>query len=125
MVFDYSMHINDQHQQFIKYGLSRKDLHADPMKQFELWYQQAEQAEIRYPNAMSLVSVHGKEHLGILVASVVDRDHVERARHPRSNPLSQARSDPGECTDLVFFFRQGRGLERRRARGRPGAQGAD
>ena len=50
------MHINDQHQQFIKDGLSRKDLNDDPIQQFELWYQQAENAGIRYPNAMSLAT---------------------------------------------------------------------
>ena len=51
-----TMHINDQHQQFIKDGLCRHELDDDPIKQFELWYQQAESADIRYPNAMSLAT---------------------------------------------------------------------
>ena len=51
-----TMHINDRHMQFIKDGLSRHDLNADPMKQFELWYQQAESSGLRHPNAMSLAT---------------------------------------------------------------------
>ncbi len=50
------MQINDQHLQFVRDGLSRKDLHEDPINQFELWYQQAETAQLRYPNAMSLAT---------------------------------------------------------------------
>lgn len=50
------MYINDHHKQYVREGLSRKDLNEDPYQQFELWYQQAEQAEIRYPNAMSLAT---------------------------------------------------------------------
>ena len=51
-----TMYINDDHKQYMRDGISRKDMDSDPFKQFETWYQQAEQAEIRYPNAMSLAT---------------------------------------------------------------------
>lgn len=38
-------------------GLSRKDLKADPFEQFELWFQQACEAELLEPNAMVLATV--------------------------------------------------------------------
>ena len=50
------MYINDEHKQYLRDGISRQTLDPDPIKQFELWYQQAEQAEILYPNAMSLAT---------------------------------------------------------------------
>jgi len=42
--------------------LRRKDLHDDPFKQFEKWFQQACNAELLEPNAMTLstVSVEGQ-----------------------------------------------------------------
>jgi pyridoxamine 5'-phosphate oxidase len=50
------MQIDDHHKEYVRAGLSRADLHDDPMQQFELWYQQAESAGIKYPNAMSLAT---------------------------------------------------------------------
>jgi len=51
------MDINDQNKEYTKYGLSRKDLNSCPFQQFELWYQQAEQNKLIYPNAFSLATV--------------------------------------------------------------------
>ena len=50
------MHIDDHHLEYVRSGLSRKDLDEDPMNQFELWYQQADKAGIKYPNALSLAT---------------------------------------------------------------------
>jgi pyridoxamine 5'-phosphate oxidase len=38
-------------------GLRRKDLHENPIKQFELWFNQAIQANITEPNAMNFATV--------------------------------------------------------------------
>lgn len=37
-------------------GLRREELHADPMKQFELWFQQANDAGLQDPSAFSLAT---------------------------------------------------------------------
>lgn len=50
------MDINDHHKEYTQAGLSRKDLEADPLAQFELWFQQAGSAGIKYPNAFSLAT---------------------------------------------------------------------
>ncbi|MYB35627.1 MAG: pyridoxamine 5'-phosphate oxidase, partial [Gammaproteobacteria bacterium] len=42
---------------FIKGGLRRKDLHGDPIRQFESWFNQAVEAKISDPNAMTLATV--------------------------------------------------------------------
>ena len=37
-------------------GLNRRDLNDDPFLQFELWFNQALEAELREPNAMVLAT---------------------------------------------------------------------
>ena len=37
--------------------LRRKDLHADPVLQFEQWFSEAREAELHEPNAMTLATV--------------------------------------------------------------------
>ncbi|KIM08489.1 MAG: pyridoxine 5'-phosphate oxidase [Sulfurovum sp. PC08-66] len=48
--------------EYMMQGLHRKDLHSNPIKQFELWFNQALQAQLIEPNAMSLATV-GSEGL--------------------------------------------------------------
>lgn len=38
-------------------GLRRSDLHSDPLKQFEIWFNQAIEAKLIEPNAFSLATV--------------------------------------------------------------------
>ncbi len=40
-------------------GLNEKDLARDPFRQFEKWFQEAEAAKIREPNAMILATADG------------------------------------------------------------------
>lgn len=50
------MDISFTRKEYMQEGLSRKDMDADPIIQFERWYQQAEQSNHPYPNAMSLAT---------------------------------------------------------------------
>lgn len=52
-------------EKYMRSGLGRADLHVNPLKQFERWFEQACQAEIVLPNAMSVatVSKEGKPSL--------------------------------------------------------------
>ncbi|MEA2028827.1 MAG: pyridoxamine 5'-phosphate oxidase [Campylobacterota bacterium] len=43
--------------EYMTHGLHRKDLDDSPIKQFELWFNQAIEAKLIEPNAMSLASV--------------------------------------------------------------------
>lgn len=51
------MDIESFRRDFIKGGLRRKDLDGDPVRQFEAWFNQAVEAEISDPNAMTLATV--------------------------------------------------------------------
>lgn len=51
------MDIESFRREFILSGLRRKDLDKDPIRQFELWFNHAVDAEISDPNAMTLATV--------------------------------------------------------------------
>jgi pyridoxamine 5'-phosphate oxidase len=51
------MDVADLRKEYTKAGLSRKSLHADPVEQFRLWFDQALSAGIAEPNAMALATV--------------------------------------------------------------------
>ncbi len=51
------MNIESFRRDFIKGGLQRKDLDEDPIRQFESWFNQAVEAKISDPNAMTLATV--------------------------------------------------------------------
>ncbi len=60
--------------EFMKSGLSRADLDADPVKQFETWFDDAEKAGMRMPNAMTLatVSPEGQPTMRIVLLKFFD-----------------------------------------------------
>ncbi|SMN12124.1 Pyridoxamine 5'-phosphate oxidase [uncultured Candidatus Thioglobus sp.] len=48
--------LNKLRREFTSNGISRSDLNADPFLQFEIWMQQATEAGLTLPNAMSLAT---------------------------------------------------------------------
>lgn len=51
------MDISDLRQEYTLKGLTREELNQDPFKQFELWFQQACDADLPEPNVMCLATV--------------------------------------------------------------------
>ncbi len=51
------MDISHLREEYTQAGLSRENLLSNPFKQFELWFRQAQQAQLAEPNAMSLATV--------------------------------------------------------------------
>ena len=50
------MDISDLREEYTQAGLSRASLLRSPFEQFELWFRQAQQAQLAEPNAMSLAT---------------------------------------------------------------------
>lgn len=50
------MDISNTRKEYMQTGLSRKQMHDDPIVQFETWYKEAEAVKHAYPNAMSLAT---------------------------------------------------------------------
>ncbi len=51
------MDLSSMRQEYINKGLHKKDLNENPIKQFEKWFEQAINANLIEPNAMSLATV--------------------------------------------------------------------
>ncbi|MGD9555137.1 MAG: pyridoxamine 5'-phosphate oxidase [Arcobacteraceae bacterium] len=51
------MNLASMRQEYMTKGLRKKELDPNPIKQFELWFNQAIQAELLEPNAMNLATV--------------------------------------------------------------------
>ena len=72
------MGIADRRIQYETAGLDIDDLHADPIKQLNVWYHQAEEVGITEPNAMvlSTVDATGKPDSRVLLARGIDAHGV-------------------------------------------------
>ena len=71
--------IADLRQNYTLAGLTENDLNSDPVKQFELWFQQALDADLIEPNAMTIATAttDGKPSARIvLLKGVSDRGFV-------------------------------------------------
>ena len=51
------MNLASMRQEYMTKGLRKKELDPNPIKQFELWFNQAIQAELLEPNAINLAKV--------------------------------------------------------------------
>ena len=51
------MDLSDFRKEYSEKGLHREELHTEPMRQFEQWFQQAVDCKLHEPNAMSLATV--------------------------------------------------------------------
>jgi len=51
------MDIGEIRKEYTQFGLNRNDLLSDPLQQFEKWFQQARDAELKEVNAMSIATV--------------------------------------------------------------------
>src|SRR5258706_6325575 len=53
------MNIAELRQEYMRAGLSESGIDPDPLRQFELWFQDALRAKLPLPNAMTLATVSG------------------------------------------------------------------
>ncbi len=70
------MDLSDIRREYIQGGLRRKDLLADPIDQFNLWLQQAIDAKLTDPTAMTVATVDetGQPFQRIVLLKNVDKD---------------------------------------------------
>lgn len=63
------MDLSELRKNYTKAGLSEEDLDEDPIKQFELWFNQAIEMKLEEPNAMSLAT--SSKDLNVTVRTVL------------------------------------------------------
>lgn len=103
------MDIGDLREEYTLKGLRRNDLDVDPFKQFEQWFQQACQANLPEPNAMSLatVSPQGGPSQRIVLLKYFDHQGFVFFTNYESKKARQIEDNPH--VSLLFFWI---GLER-------------
>lgn len=67
-------HIADLRKEYIKNILKKEDLNSDPLRQFAIWFEEAQKAEVSEPNAMNLstVSTSGKPSSRIVLLKGIE-----------------------------------------------------
>lgn len=90
-------------------GLRRRDLDPDPLKQFNLWFEFAVEAEVHEPNAMTLATVdgEGQPSARIVLLKAVDQRGFSFYTNYESRKGRELAANPKAA--LTFFWP---GLER-------------
>ncbi len=96
------MDISEYRREYMRDGLSRELLDADPIKQFETWFKQACEVDIVDANAMSLatVSVEGKPSIRTVLLKTFD----ERGFVFFTNLSSQKSAEITENPNVAILF---------------------
>src|SRR6202142_1821762 len=85
-------------------SLLEKDVDADPLKQFDTWFQQALASGIEEPNAMSLATstTDGKPSARIVLLKGIKNNGFVFFTNYESKKGKQLHDNPFSC--LVFFW---------------------
>lgn len=108
----------DLRREYMLAGLAESDADADPLKQFERWFQDALAADLPLPNAMTLATAgeDGRADARIVLLKGIERDGFVFFTNYESRKGRELARDARAC--LVFFWSQ---LERQvRVEGRVG-----
>lgn len=94
------MDLSDLREEYTQGGLVREQLPAQPLELFQLWFEQAQTAQLAEPNAMTLATVdaHGSPAQRTVLAKKVDARGLAfftnlestKARHLDANPCASA-----------------------------------
>jgi pyridoxamine 5'-phosphate oxidase len=98
------MDIGNLRKEYTLAGVRRKDLHRDPFEQFELWFQQACDANLLEPNAMSLATASAKAEpsIRIVLLKYFDREGFVFFTNYESRKARQIAENPQVA--LLFFW---------------------
>jgi pyridoxamine 5'-phosphate oxidase len=98
------MNIHDLRQNYTAAALNREDLQADPFQQFELWFQQACNAEVLEPNAMVLATATptGQPLVRTVLLKYFDRDGLVFFTNYESRKARQINENPSVA--LLFLW---------------------
>jgi len=98
------MNIADLRQEYMRAGLSEADADPDPLRQFARWFEDALQAKLPLPNAMTLASVRpsGAPSARVVLLKGVDGGGFVFYTNYRSRKAREVESGAGAC--LLFLW---------------------
>lgn len=90
--------------EYSEFPLHKKDLHGDPLKQFECWFEDATKAELIEPNAMSLATVSplGKPTIRTVLLKIYDEKGFVFFSNYESQKAKDIANNP--CVALHFAW---------------------
>ncbi len=90
------MDISYLREEYTQAGLSRETMESSPFKQFEIWFKQAQEAQLAEPNAMSLatVSASGMPSLRTVLLKYFDESGFVFFTNYNSNKAKDIASNP-------------------------------
>lgn len=100
------MSLADLRREYAGRPLSRKDLHPDPLKQFQLWFQEALDTEVPDANAMTLatVSSHGLPSARIMLLKAAEARGLVFYTNYASRKSRELANNPSAA--MVFYWPQ-------------------
>ena len=98
--------ISHLREEYARMGLNRHELHADPLRQFELWFQQALDAEIAEPNAMNLATATADGSPSIRTVLLKGYDHEGFVFYTNYTSTKAAEINANPQVALSFFWLQ-------------------
>ena len=98
------MNIADLRQEYMRAGLSEVDAQRDPIRQFELWFQDALKAGVPLPNAMTLATVDaaGTPSARVVLLKGIDEGGFVFYTSYASRKARELAARPAAC--LVFLW---------------------
>jgi pyridoxamine 5'-phosphate oxidase len=96
--------IHEQRKDYSRFSLREEDLDADPIRQFEKWFEEASLSEIAEPNAMSLATAtpKGRPSVRIVLLRAVDQRGFAFFTNYDSRKGRELDANPHAA--LVFFW---------------------
>ena len=98
------MKIADLRQEYMRAGLSEADAQRDPIRQFELWFEDALRAHLPLPNAMTLATVdaRGAPSARVVLLKGIEQDGFVFYTNYASRKARELAARPSAC--LVFMW---------------------
>jgi pyridoxamine 5'-phosphate oxidase len=98
------VNVADLRQEYMRSGLSETQADADPLRQFESWFQQALSARLPLPNAMTLatVSASGKPSARVVLLKGIDANGFVFYTNYRSRKAREL--ERNRSASLVFLW---------------------
>ena len=94
--------VNGLRREYMRAGLREADAHADPLKQFESWFNEAVAANLPLPNAMSLATVSPQHKPSSRIVLLKDVDSGGFVFY--TNYLSRKGREIGANGDAALLF---------------------
>lgn len=100
------MDLSDLRKEYRLKSLHKKDLDEDPMRQFEIWFKEAQEAQIYEPNAMALATADSQSHPScrMVLLKHFDLHGFYFFTNQTSRKALQIESNP--FASLLFFWKE-------------------